>query len=142
LDGQALCPKEIEMNKLFIPLLLLFVSTLFCFSSALAQPFVGSKNSNKYHKLTCNWAQKISPSSKVTFKTASDAATAGYQPCRVCNPPAAKDEGTPTSRQQSVGKQQTSTDTQSQQCQAITKKGTQCKRKAVPGSKYCWQHSK
>lgn len=28
----------------------------------------------------------------------------------------------------------------SQQCQAITKKGCQCKRKAVAGSQYCWQH--
>lgn len=25
-------------------------------------------------------------------------------------------------------------------CAAITKKGTQCKRKPVPGSQYCWQH--
>jgi len=28
----------------------------------------------------------------------------------------------------------------STQCQAITKKGTQCKRKAKAGSTYCWQH--
>lgn len=28
------------------------------------------------------------------------------------------------------------------QCQAITKKGTQCKRKAVAGSIFCAQHSK
>jgi len=27
-------------------------------------------------------------------------------------------------------------------CQAITKSGTRCKRKAVKGSKYCWQHKK
>ncbi len=26
------------------------------------------------------------------------------------------------------------------QCAAITKKGTQCKRQASPGSEYCWQH--
>ncbi len=26
------------------------------------------------------------------------------------------------------------------QCKAITKKGTQCKREAVSGSDYCWQH--
>lgn len=26
------------------------------------------------------------------------------------------------------------------QCEAITKKGTRCKRKAMPGSRYCWQH--
>ncbi len=28
----------------------------------------------------------------------------------------------------------------STQCQATTKKGTQCKRKAKSGSKFCWQH--
>ena len=26
------------------------------------------------------------------------------------------------------------------QCMATTKKGTQCKRQASPGSQYCWQH--
>lgn len=26
-------------------------------------------------------------------------------------------------------------------CQATTKKGTQCKRDAQPGAKYCWQHT-
>ena len=26
------------------------------------------------------------------------------------------------------------------ECQALTKKGTRCKRKAMPGSLYCWQH--
>jgi hypothetical protein len=30
----------------------------------------------------------------------------------------------------------------SQQCQAITKKGTQCKRNAQAGSIYCWQHTR
>lgn len=29
-----------------------------------------------------------------------------------------------------------------QQCKAITKKGTRCLRNAQPGSKYCWQHSR
>lgn len=28
-----------------------------------------------------------------------------------------------------------------QQCEAITKKGTRCSRLAMPGAKYCWQHS-
>lgn len=27
-------------------------------------------------------------------------------------------------------------------CQAITKKGTRCKRNADPGSNYCWQHKR
>ena len=25
-------------------------------------------------------------------------------------------------------------------CEAITKKGTKCKRAPLPGSQYCWQH--
>jgi hypothetical protein len=29
-----------------------------------------------------------------------------------------------------------------QQCEAITKKGTRCTRKAARGSKYCWQHGR
>lgn len=29
-----------------------------------------------------------------------------------------------------------------QQCKAITKKGTRCKRNTKLGSKYCWQYSK
>ena len=33
-------------------------------------------------------------------------------------------------------------DTYTGRCQAITKKGTQCKRTAVSGSRYCWQHNK
>lgn len=28
------------------------------------------------------------------------------------------------------------------QCQATTKKGTQCSRRAKPGSRYCWQHQR
>jgi hypothetical protein len=28
------------------------------------------------------------------------------------------------------------------QCAATTKKGTQCKRQASPGSNFCWQHEK
>ncbi len=30
----------------------------------------------------------------------------------------------------------------SQRCQAVTKKGTQCKRNAQAGSVYCWQHTR
>ena len=33
-----------------------------------------------------------------------------------------------------------STSTYSGRCQATTKKGTQCKRMAQDGRKYCWQH--
>ena len=35
-----------------------------------------------------------------------------------------------------------STTQSSGRCQAITKAGTRCKRKATPGSNYCWQHGR
>jgi hypothetical protein len=34
------------------------------------------------------------------------------------------------------------TGTKHKRCIAITKKGTQCKNTAEPGSDYCWQHRK
>ena len=32
--------------------------------------------------------------------------------------------------------------TSNNECDALTKNGTRCKRKAIQGSKFCWQHSK
>ena len=34
------------------------------------------------------------------------------------------------------------TPNETKQCQAITKKGTQCTRKTEKGSDFCWQHKK
>ncbi|MGD0036317.1 MAG: hypothetical protein ABSC53_03385 [Bacteroidota bacterium] len=45
---------------------------------------------------------------------------------------------TTTKSKQTV--QSSKSDSEYRQCQAITKKGTRCTRKAVSGSKYCWQH--
>lgn len=49
-----------------------------------------------------------------------------------------KETTTTTKSKQTV--QPSKSDSEYRQCQAITKKGTQCKRKAKPGSNYCWQH--
>lgn len=46
--------------------------------------------------------------------------------CGVCLPRA-----TPSPR---------ATDSVTQRCQAITRKGNQCKRSVQAGSKFCWQH--
>ncbi len=48
--------------------------------------------------------------------------------------PAAKDSPKQTTVTQDKGTVTTG------RCQATTKKGTQCKRNAKAGSKYCWQH--
>lgn len=86
-----------------------------------------TKTGSKYHRGGCRYL------SKSAFEiTEEDAVARGYGPCSVCIGAASGSGGssyytTPTTS--SPGR-----------CQAITKKGTQCKRNATPGSKYCWQH--
>lgn len=56
--------------------------------------YVGSKNSDKDHYTTCQWAKKISSSNLVTFKTVDEAKKAGYKACRVCRLPSSKKQKT------------------------------------------------
>lgn len=46
--------------------------------------YVGSKNSDKYHKSDCKWAKKIKSSNKITFKSSAIAISNGYSPCKTC----------------------------------------------------------
>lgn len=48
--------------------------------------YIGSKESNKYHLPSCQWAQKIKPENQVWFGSKEEAEKAGYQPCKVCTP--------------------------------------------------------
>lgn len=48
--------------------------------------FVGSKNSNKYHNLSCTWAGRIKPENRVYFASVAEAEKAGYVACKVCKP--------------------------------------------------------
>jgi micrococcal nuclease len=49
--------------------------------------FIGSKRSKVYHYSSCPLVANISGSARVYFILAADAATNGYIPCKVCNPP-------------------------------------------------------
>ena len=96
-----------------------------------------TKTGSKYHTSSCRSLR----ASKIAMSL-SDAA-ARYQPCKICHPPvpgsdaattpthanAAAPASAPAQRVAEAGR-----------CQAITKKGTQCSRRAKAGSKYCWQH--
>lgn len=58
---------------------------------ALAQfddtkPFIGNKNTKKYHTRDCEWGKRISPKNRVYFDTALDAEKAGYVACKICHP--------------------------------------------------------
>lgn len=48
--------------------------------------YVGSRNSNKYHYPSCQWARKIKPGNLVAFGNKAEATQAGYVPCKVCRP--------------------------------------------------------
>lgn len=49
--------------------------------------YVGSKNSDKYHYASCQWAKKIKPENLVCFKNIEEAKAKGYSACKVCHPP-------------------------------------------------------
>ena len=46
--------------------------------------YVGSKNSDKYHKSDCQWAKKIKAYNKVIFNSSAIAKSKGYSPCGTC----------------------------------------------------------
>lgn len=48
--------------------------------------FVASKNSDKVHIQTCEWAKKISENNLISFSSLKEATEKGYEPCKVCNP--------------------------------------------------------
>ncbi len=50
----------------------------------LSVSYVGSKNSDKYHKPNCKWAKKIKSSNKITFTSSTNARNKGYSPCKTC----------------------------------------------------------
>lgn len=49
-------------------------------------------------------------------------------------------DASPPDQLQSKSKAVTKPTAASHQCEALTTKGTRCKRNAVSGSRYCWQH--
>ena len=48
--------------------------------------YIGNARSKKFHRQDCAFAQQISPSNRVQFRSRDEAIRQGYQPCKVCNP--------------------------------------------------------
>lgn len=48
--------------------------------------YVGSLNSDKYHKPSCRYAESIETFNQIWFDTKDEAIAAGYSPCGVCKP--------------------------------------------------------
>ena len=79
----------------------------------------------RYHKENCHYLKY----SKIET-TKKKAEESHYTPCKVCFRTTATSTGQPTKGYPATNSR----------CQATTQKGTQCKRTASSGSKYCWQH--
>lgn len=126
---------------------LLFSSVLFFFliGCLSAQTVYVTKTGKKYHTSGCSYLSRSCISIEL-----KEAQNLGYTPCSRCSPATKlnsssilKTNSKSKIRYQNISNQTASRTIQnSRQCQAITKKGAQCKRKAKPGSNYCWQHSR
>ena len=55
-------------------------------SSASDSQVWSSAKSDKFHRPSCEWAQKISESNKIVYDSRDKAIADGKKPCDVCNP--------------------------------------------------------
>jgi endonuclease YncB( thermonuclease family) len=97
-----------------------------------------TRTGTKYHRSGCRSLSR----SQVPIALKN---VGSYGACSICRPPVLT--GTtakiPAVVQASPRSQPRTTQRASSgRCQATTKKGTQCSRKAQAGSSYCWQHSR
>ncbi|HEU4509555.1 MAG TPA: hypothetical protein VFR78_15025 [Pyrinomonadaceae bacterium] len=54
--------------------------------TTVSDPFVGNRVLGIFHLETCDWVDRISAKNRVGFSTASEAASHGFKPCRICYP--------------------------------------------------------
>ena len=55
-------------------------------STNVTAAYIGNKNTKKFHRSTCSSVNAMNESNKVGFKTRTEAISAGYTPCKNCNP--------------------------------------------------------
>lgn len=64
-----------------------FLAVLLLAAAVLAAPqYVPSVHKEPFHRISCRWAQKISPKNAVYYNTRQEAIRDGHRPCKVCNP--------------------------------------------------------
>lgn len=70
--------KRLALSTLLV--LLLAVAVL------AAPQYVASVYKEPFHRVSCRWARKISPSNAVYYNTRQEAINDGHRPCKVCRP--------------------------------------------------------
>jgi micrococcal nuclease len=108
--------------------------------ASAAQLVYVTRTGTKYHREGCrHLARSQIP---VALKNVGS-----HQPCGVCKPPTLRDSAsrdstiTPAVAHETTQPKPTP-QADSGRCQALTKKGTQCSRRAQAGSHFCWQHQR
>lgn len=81
------------MKRLYIIPLLLLALILVAGCSQQATPttsttkaYVGSMNSDKFHRPSCKWAQNIKDENAIWFSSKEEAVQKGYTACKTCKP--------------------------------------------------------
>lgn len=63
------------------------LAVLLLAAAVLAAPqYVASVNKEPFHRISCRWAQKISPKNAAYYNTREEAVQDGHRPCKVCKP--------------------------------------------------------
>lgn len=63
------------------------LAVLLLAAAVLAAPqYVASIHKEPFHRISCRWAQKISPKNAVYYNTREEAVQDGHRPCKVCKP--------------------------------------------------------
>lgn len=93
-----------------------------------------TKTGAKYHRDGCSSLSR----SRIPIKLSVAAAT--YGACKNCRPPLLETTPATSPLVPVESPKATGAPVRSGRCQATTKKGNQCLRKAKAGGAYCWQH--
>jgi hypothetical protein len=104
---------------------------------AQAEKVYVTKTGSKYHRASCSSLSK----SKIEMPLAE--AAKHYGACKNCKPPippAVPATGAGGASAAKAPAVERAAPVESGRCQATTKKGTQCSRKAQSGRRFCWQH--
>lgn len=79
-----------------MPIRAITVFLLVLLPAAVLAEYVGSTQSDRYHRTNCIVVRKIEKPNRLVFATAAEAVKAGYKPCRKCNPPLPGKQSMPT----------------------------------------------
>ena len=114
---------------------LLLVLSATALASAQSETVYVTKTGAKYHRAGCSSLRRSS------IPMPLSQAAARYGACKNCRPPVPA-ATTPTAPASNSSPKIAPAEraVESGRCQATTKKGAQCSRKAKAGSQYCWQH--